>query len=127
MLNTPRPVLIIDDDILLAELLSAILEGAGYSTVLASSGAEGLCQALKVLPAVVFCDMRMPGLSGEEVLREWRADAATAATPFVLMSGDNPDSQSTKADAFLPKPFSSEAVLELARSLALPQTTSLAA
>jgi CheY-like chemotaxis protein len=121
MINGVSKVLVIDDEPLLADLLSAILEGPNYQTVIASNGTEGVQLARTVSPAIVFCDMSMPGMSGEEVIRTLRTDPATAALPLVLMSGDEPaDRRAICANAFLPKPFAPDKVLELVRTLALP-------
>lgn len=127
MTNTTRTVLIIDDDVMLADLLAAIVEDAGCRAIVATDGAEGVALARTHFPDVVLCDMSMPGLTGAEVLRAIREDTATGHIPLVLMSGhEHLDLQGVGADAFLPKPFSPEKVLDLLRTI-LRQETKLAA
>ncbi len=127
MTNGTRTVLIIDDEVLLADLLAAIVEGANCRPVLAADGAEGLALARTLCPDVVFCDMSMPGLTGAEVLRAMCDEPSTAHVPRVLISGhEHPDLHAIGADAFLAKPFRPDAVLRLLDSL-LPQESELAA
>jgi CheY-like chemotaxis protein len=127
MTNGTRTVLIIDDEVVLADLLAAIVEGANCRPVVAGDGAEGLALARTLCPDVVFCDMSMPGLTGAEVLRAIRDEPSTAHVPRVLISGhEHPDLHAIGADAFLAKPFRPDAVLHLLDSL-LPQESELAA
>lgn len=121
-------VLVIDDDVILAELLAAIVEGAGFQAVLAADGAEGLRLARSAGPALVLCDMSMPGVSGAEVIRSLRNDPSTSHLRLVLMSGHAaPDLRAIGADKFLAKPFFPEEVVSLLRTLNIPQTSQLAA
>jgi CheY-like chemotaxis protein len=127
MTNGTRTVLIIDDEVVLADLLAAIVESANCRPVIAADGAEGLALARSLRPDVVFCDMSMPGLTGAEVFRAIRDEPSTAHVPRVLISGhEHPDLHAIGADAFLAKPFRPDAVLRLLDSL-LPQQNELAA
>ena len=60
-------ILIIDDEKNIREGLSAALELDGYSVKLAANGAEGLALIEKGDIDLVITDLRMPGVSGEEV------------------------------------------------------------
>ena len=65
-------VLVIDDEEIIRSTANVVLGGLGYSVVTAADGKEGietLC-SLKDQIAVVLLDMTMPGMSGEEILRE---------------------------------------------------------
>jgi CheY-like chemotaxis protein len=109
-----RPVLIIDDDALIAELLAAVLGEAGYQVMVANDGAEGLHLAQTTELSLVFCDMCMPGLSGVEVLRGFKANPATANLPFIFMSGNRMATvDGLQPDAFMDKPFTPEKVLQV--------------
>src|SRR5258708_2433365 len=102
-------VLAIDDDPSMRSLLSHTLEGAGYRVQLACEGEEGLARIRDGLPDLVVCDVQMPGMDGFQVLDSLRADAATAALPFVLLTALS-DRDSVRramrlgADDFLSKP-----------------------
>jgi two-component system response regulator FlrC len=64
------PVLVIEDEPILRELVSDWLVAAGYEVISASNGREGVAQARARRPALVVTDMRMPGCSGACVIAE---------------------------------------------------------
>ncbi|MBM3846965.1 MAG: response regulator, partial [Verrucomicrobia bacterium] len=62
-------ILIVDDDPGQRSLLNSFLQGQGFQTEIAASGAEAL-EALSKYPAdILISDVRMPGMSGLETLR----------------------------------------------------------
>jgi CheY-like chemotaxis protein len=118
MTTSPRTVLVVDDDAMMGELMAAIIDSADYQTVLAANGRQGVHLAQTVAPAVVFCDLSMPGMNGEDVIRSLRADPRTAHIPLVLMTGHAPnDAHQFGADAFLQKPFCVDELLPLLNSV----------
>lgn len=84
-----RSILIIDDEELMRVASRTVLEEQGFSVVEAADGIEGLTKAIKVLPDLVLCDIEMPGKNGFEVLKMFREHAATAAVPFVFLTGQS--------------------------------------
>ena len=54
----------------------------------APSGPEGLALAIRQVPDLILLDLHMPGMSGSDVLRELRANPATAAVPVAILSAD---------------------------------------
>ena len=105
-------VLIVDDDVIMGELLSALMTAEGYSVAHAGSGEE----ALRLLqkdgknPDVILCDIHMPGMRGGElaaVLLAARAEGTLPANTVLLaMSGSAPLSEDSRSfDGFLSKPF----------------------
>jgi DNA-binding response OmpR family regulator len=111
----PRPaarrlVLVADDDEDILQLLSFRLERAGYEIVQARNGDEALRLALELVPALAVLDVTMPGLNGFEVTRELRRNAATSATPVVLLTAkatasDVARGMAAGADDYVKKPF----------------------
>jgi signal transduction histidine kinase len=104
--------LIIDDDAISRETLSAILAGSGYLIQSATSGAEGLEMAPKFNPDVILLDVMMPGMNGFEVCRLMRKDPALAEVPVIMVTAlDDRDSRlaglEAGADDFLSKPYDS--------------------
>ena len=80
-----RPkVLLIDDDEVSRYLLKGLLADTRYAVVEAADGPEGLRLARQERPRVIFLDLDMPGLTGPEVLKALRADAATRAIPVII-------------------------------------------
>jgi CheY-like chemotaxis protein/HPt (histidine-containing phosphotransfer) domain-containing protein len=105
-------VLVVDDDVIMAELLSALMSVEGYSVMRAGSGEEALIHMRNAEPKpdVILCDIQMPVMRGGElakVLLAARADGTLPAnTVFVAMSGSAPQSEDSRSfDGFLRKPF----------------------
>ena len=76
--------LVVDDAKPAALALSAALKGGGFDVARAYDGVRGLAAARSLLPNIVLLDIVMPGLSGYEVLRELRSDAATRHIKVIL-------------------------------------------
>src|SRR6266849_5298911 len=66
------PVLVVDDDATLRELLRRILEGAGYTVVEAENGRVALERLRTLAPGVILLDLMMPEMDGFEVVAEVR-------------------------------------------------------
>jgi len=123
-------VLIIDDDVVSRMVLMHLIDGAdsggGLEVLEAEDGEEGwtlLDGGLR--PAMVFCDLRMPRLSGMELLARLRADARFAALPFVLASAANDAATMEQAlglgaDGYVVKPFDQHKVAPHLARLAAP-------
>jgi DNA-binding NtrC family response regulator len=80
----PR-ILLIDDDAAVRESMSRTLKSAGYTVQSAGSGEEGLAVAREGSFDVILSDMRMPGMSGLDVLRKLRE--AHVDSVFIIMTG----------------------------------------
>jgi CheY-like chemotaxis protein len=80
---TPR-ILIIDDDEVARYLLRGMLRSHRCVVIEAASGREGLGLAREQKPDLIFCDMLMPEMGGEEVLRALGEDPATRDIPVVV-------------------------------------------
>src|SRR5436190_6848548 len=78
-------ILVIDDDPGVRESMTRMLRGAGFSVLAASSGEEGFDLARGDTFDVILSDMRMPGLSGLDVLRKLRDVNVDAC--FIVMTG----------------------------------------
>ena len=103
-----KKLLIADDQPGIRILLDEVFKKEGYDTVLASNGADALKQVQKDAPDCVLLDMKMPGLSGEEVLQEVKSQFPDI--PVVLMSAyDEVESTHNEfvhqADHYFTKPF----------------------
>jgi CheY-like chemotaxis protein len=111
-----KTILVVDDELGSAEILSLILEEEGYRVSCAVNGQLALVQAREVVPDLVIVDYMMPLMNGAEFTRALRADPAFEHTRIILNSG-LPEiairDQFTDYDAFLRKPFKVEALLSL--------------
>jgi CheY-like chemotaxis protein len=106
-----RNVLVVDDDPLIREVLTTVLDLEELRVSTAPDGASALAMVAHDRPDVVICDVMMPGMDGLEVCRRLKADPATATIPVVLLTArDRPEDHEAGAaagcDAYLTKPFS---------------------
>jgi DNA-binding NtrC family response regulator len=116
----PR-ILIIDDDDAVRESLGRMLQTAGHTVETAVNGEEGLAAARGNAYDVILSDMRMPGISGTDVLqrlREQRVDSA-----FIVMTGFGTidtavEAMKLGAVDFVQKPFLRDELLMRVRSAA---------
>jgi two-component system cell cycle response regulator DivK len=104
-------VLIVDDNEKNVKLARDVLRFAGFRTVEASSGMDGISLATEHLPDVILLDIRLPDLDGTAVLRKIKDDARTAGIPVVAltsfaMKGDREKFLAEGFDGYLEKPIS---------------------
>lgn len=104
-------ILVIDDEPWLREMIRLALEQQEFEVIEATNSADGAAQAREHLPDLILCDVNMDKAgAGYTTLAKLRGDAATAAIPFILMTG-MADSAGMRhgmelgADDYLPKPF----------------------
>lgn len=93
-----------------------LLEMDGYHVVGVENGKEALeFLSTSQTPALIFLDICMPVMDGQEFLRILRSDMALSSIPVAVMSA-NGDSRTLKdGDYFLKKPFDVENILMLAK------------
>ena len=85
----PR-LLLVDDEPANLQLLKRVLE-ADYRLSFARSGVEALSLAHEVRPRLIVLDVMMPGMTGHDVLRALKADAATASIPVLFCTALDAD------------------------------------
>lgn len=111
-------VLIVDDNVDLAENIAEILEGQGYATEVAASAEDALEKALARRVTLLITDFRLPGISGAELVRRLRRRSADLRA--VVISAYNDDA--TIADArragaqFMAKPVDFGALHQFVRA-----------
>jgi signal transduction histidine kinase len=105
-----QKILIIDDEAMFREATACALQRKGFETVEAADGVEGAETARRLLPDLIICDVNMDRMDGYTLLEALRTEVATAAIPFILMTGmGDVDSMrrgmNLGADDYLAKPF----------------------
>ena len=78
----------IDDDKLIREGLVALLKNAGQNVLEAVNGKEGLAVALEHTPDLVVTDVRMPEMTGLEMITQLRTDQWGARVPVIILTND---------------------------------------
>jgi two-component system phosphate regulon response regulator PhoB len=115
-------VLVVEDESAIAELISINLRHNGMMPMLASDGVAAQKHIDEVLPDVILLDWMLPGQSGLELARRWRADPRTKTTPILMLTarGDEPDKIAgldAGADDYITKPFSTQELLARIRAV----------
>jgi len=115
-------ILIVDDSPTDAYLVKNILEGNGYQTSEASSGAEGVEKAAELKPDLVLMDVVMPGLNGFQATRKITKNPNTKDIPVVIVSSKNMESDRAwglmqGAKDFLVKPVKQDELLNTIKNL----------
>jgi two-component system chemotaxis response regulator CheY len=110
-------VLIVDDDVVSRMMLMHMIDSAGSHEVLEAEDGEDAWRQLDagLRPAMLFCDLRMPRLSGMELLARVKADPRFAGLPVVLVSAAADGATMEQAiglgaDGYIVKPFDGGAV-----------------
>lgn len=113
-------VLIVEDEIRLAEALGQILARANYGVDLAHDGIQGLDCALTDSYAVIVLDVMLPGMNGFDVVHALREEKI--ATPVLMLTARDEITDKVRgldhgADDYMTKPFSPEELLARVRAL----------
>jgi two-component system response regulator AtoC len=93
--STPLSVLIIDDDVEVNRSLELVLQTLGYTTTTALTGDDGVQKIAHGTFDLVFCDLRLPGISGLDVLKE-----SAQKAPIILMTAFSNQDIASQAAAF---------------------------
>jgi DNA-binding response OmpR family regulator len=107
-------ILIVEDDHAVQKALRRLFEAEGYSVQIASDGNMAVEHFKSVAPSAVVLDLRLPGLSGREVCREFKQHAP--AVPIIVLSAASDVSDKVLmlelgADDYVTKPFSPRELL----------------
>lgn len=105
-----KTVLIIDDEPNVIETIRELLVTNNYTVCSACDGQEGLRLARNIRPDLIICDIAMPGLTGYEVIKELRNEAAFNSIPFIFLTARTEISDirsgiDSGADDYITKPF----------------------
>ena len=121
-LSHDRPlVLIVDDNARNLKLARDVLLAAGFRTLEAATGAEGIALAGEQLPDVILMDLRLPDLDGTEANRVLAASRRTAAIPVVALTSlaldlDDAWFRSAGFAGYLAKPIDVETFPDVVRA-----------
>ena len=103
-----------EDDLINAKVISTYIKDEGHNVVLVNNGKEALKQLSTKKYAIVFMDMRMPGIDGPEATKQWRElETKDSHTPIIALTANASPAYSrlchaSGMDDFLIKPVSPE-------------------
>jgi len=111
MSKTDNKILVADDEPDVLNLVSLNLKNAGFTVIKAQDGASALSKARANMPMLVVLDLMLPGMSGIEVCKTLKADAATSQIPIIMLTAkaeeiDRIVGLELGADDYITKPFS---------------------
>ncbi len=113
-------VLIVEDELHLAEALTTLLKKQKYTVDSVNDGEAGLDCALSGIYDVIVLDLMLPKMNGIDVIKNLRADGID--TPVIMLTAKSGISDRVRgldsgADDYLPKPFNTEELLARIRAL----------
>jgi two-component system nitrogen regulation response regulator NtrX len=118
-MTAPAKILVIDDEQGIHDAFQLIFELEGYELISATSGEEGLVQVSKKDPDLIFLDVKLPRMSGIDVLRSLKESGNSV--PVIMISGHGTIETAVEATRygafnFLEKPLDRERLLLLAKN-----------
>lgn len=110
MADAKSKILIVEDDLDVAEMLNAYFRVQGYEVFTVNWGEDGVRAAQTVLPDLLILDIRLPDIDGYEVARRVRTDRRTHEIPIIFLTekrerGDRLQGFEVGADDYITKPF----------------------
>jgi two-component system OmpR family response regulator len=120
MSQNGRPVLVVEDDPEINELVGAYVQIAGFEYLSALNGQEAVEKARLNQPALIVLDIMLPDFDGFEVARRLKSETITRSIPIVMLTALDRDEyrqrgKSAGAVDYLTKPFDPERLLEAIR------------
>lgn len=116
------PVLIVEDDADIANLIRFHLEKEGFATRIAASGSAALAAIDKDPPQVILLDIMLPDLDGFDVCRRLKRDAATRDIAIIMVTSKGEESDvvvglELGAEDYITKPFSPKVLVARVRAV----------
>ncbi len=110
MTDTKHKILIVEDDLDVAEMLNAYFRVQGYDVFTVNWGEDGVRSSQQDQPDLIILDIRLPDIDGYEVARRIRADRRTADIPIIFLTekrerSDRLQGLEIGADDYITKPF----------------------
>ena len=110
-------ILVVDDDVALAEMIGIVLQNEGYEVVFCADGSAALTQFQENNPDLVLLDVMLPGMDGFDVCRAIRR---VSDAPIVMLTARSDTADvvtglEAGADDYVPKPFKPKELVARAR------------
>ena len=109
-----KTILVVDDERQIAQVACLRLESAGFCTITAPDGEQGVAAAAQQQPRAIVLDVRMPRMDGLTALAQLRSREDTSHIPVIMLSAsliDKPAALDAGARFFLTKPYDAEQLI----------------
>jgi CheY-like chemotaxis protein len=114
-------ILVVEDDPQVARLISLVLQRNGYTSQVVADGDSALNKARETKPSMIFADLTIKGMGGEQLCSALKANPDTKNIPYVVVSGDRDIAEKARvcgADDYMGKPFEFEDLIRLVNKYA---------
>ena len=101
-------ILVVEDDPQVARLIALILERHGRKCEIVADGQSALRRAEEMKPSMIFADLTIKGMAGDQLCAALKAQEDTRHIPYIVLSGDRDLAQKARqcgADDYMGKPF----------------------
>ena len=104
-----KKILLIEDELDLAEVTKMRLVKSGYEVISALSGEEAFTLMQKNIPDLILLDLLLPGMQGREVCKKLKSDDRSKHIPVIIFTASSSDiskvAREIGADSYIMKPF----------------------
>ena len=116
-IETPKRILVIEDQELNRKVVRIVLQSKGYTVVEAADAMEALACLEQRIPHLILMDIALPGQSGEDLTKRIKANVAWVDIPIIAltaaaMSGDKERILKAGCDDYLSKPIDIKILIE---------------
>ena len=118
-------ILVVEDDPQVARLIALVLQRNGHTCEVVADGQTALERAVEMRPSIIFADLTIKGMGGQQLCSALKATEETRRIPYVVISGDRDIAEKARdcgADDFMGKPFEFEDLISLVRKYARAQS-----
>jgi DNA-binding response OmpR family regulator len=111
-------ILVVEDDPQVARLIALVLQRNGYESKTVADGQSALSEAKDKHPEMIFADLTIKGMGGEDLCRTLKREAGTKEIPYIVVSGDRDIAEKARscgADDHMGKPFEFDELIRLVK------------
>jgi two-component system response regulator MtrA len=114
-------ILVVEDDPQVARLISLVLQRNGHESDIVADGGTALEKARTNSPDIIFADLTIKGMGGEQLCSVLKSAPETRGIPYVVVSGDRDIAEKARlcgADDYMGKPFEFDDLIRLVNKYA---------
>lgn len=114
-------ILVVEDDPQVARLISLVLQRGGFESQIVADGDSALHRAMAARPSMIFADLTIKGMGGEQLCSTLKSNPETKSIPYVVVSGDSDIAEKARvcgADDYMGKPFEFDDLIRLVKKYA---------